>query len=239
MKDQPGNLSTSKEIERIRFAYVQRAKEIPKDFYSLNNTANLFAYMQRVRVATKLLAHENFYPLDGKEILEIGCGTAGWLIDFLRWGAEHKRLYGIDLDEARIQNAKARLPEAGLRTGEASHLPWKDQSFDIVLQSTVFTSILSHSLKMEIAREMVRVLKPSGFILWYDFRFNNPRNSNVRGIEAKEIRSLFPSCDVKLKKITLAPPLARFLAPISWTLCSILSKIPLLNTHYISVIRKR
>ena len=82
------------------------------------------------------------------------------------------------------------------------------------------------------------MLKPGGVVLWYDFRFNNPRNLEVRGIEAAEIRSLFPECSVDLKKVTLAPPLARRVVPISWTSAELLEKLPFLRTHYLGVIRK-
>ena len=41
-------------------------------------------------------------------------------------------------------------------------------------------------MKQKVAAEMLRVVKPQGLILWYDFRYNNPRNSNVRGIGAAE-----------------------------------------------------
>jgi len=66
----------------------------------------------------------------------------------------------------------------------------------VVSQFTLFTSILSEPMKNRMAAEMIRVLKPGGVILWYDFRFNNPRNQNVRGIESPEITSLFPGCSV-------------------------------------------
>ena len=42
-----------------------------------------------------------------------------------------------------------------------------------------------------------------------------------------------------LKRITLAPPLARAIAPYSVILCQILEKIPLLCTHYLGIIKKR
>jgi len=53
-----------------------------------------------------------------------------------------------------------------------------------------------------------------------------------------EIQSLFPGCDVRLKRITLAPPLTRRVAPYSWLVCYLLSKVPFLCTHYLGVIRK-
>jgi hypothetical protein len=41
-----------------------------------------------------------------------------------------------------------------------------------------------------------------------------------------------------LHRITLAPPLGRWLAPRSWVLACLLEKIPLLCTHTIGIIRK-
>ena len=78
-----------------------------------------------------------------------------------------------------------------IRSGNAARLALPNDFFDVVLQSTVFTSILDRSLQHAIAVEMLRVLKPDGFILWYDFRWNNPRNPDVRGIQAQEISELF------------------------------------------------
>jgi len=85
---------------------------------------------------------------------------------------------------------------------------------------------------------MVRVTKPGGIILWYDLRFNNPWNPNVRGIEAAEIRSLFPGCNVRLERLTLAPPLARHIVPISYPIALMIEQLPFLRTHYLGVIRK-
>lgn len=52
------------------------------------------------------------------------------------------------------------------RCGNAENLPYEDESFDIVMQFTVFTSILDSEMKQNIAREMLRVIKPDGIILW-------------------------------------------------------------------------
>jgi hypothetical protein len=85
---------------------------------------------------------------------------------------------------------------------------------------------------------MLRVLKPDGVVVWYDFLFDNPRNANVRGVNAGEIRRLFAGCRLDLRRITLAPPLARRIVPLSWSLARFLEHLRILNTHYLSVIRK-
>ena len=118
-------------------------------------------------------------------------------------------------------------------------ITWPDQSFDLVTQFTVFTSILDPALKRAIAREMLRVLRPTGAILWFDFRVGNPRNSQVRGVPAAEIRSLFAGCRIDLVPVLLAPPLARLVAGWSRPLAELLHAVPLLRTHYAGLIRKR
>jgi ubiquinone/menaquinone biosynthesis C-methylase UbiE len=107
--------------------------------------------------------------------------------------------------------------------------------FDIVLQSTVFTSILQDEMKRAVASEMARVLKSEGIILWYDFFYDNPKNPNVKGVKSEEIHRLFPNFHIKLERITLAPPLGRRIVPISWTGAMILEKFKVLNTHYLGV----
>jgi SAM-dependent methyltransferase len=121
----------------------------------------------------------------------------------------------------------------------AVRLEFPEASFDLVHQSTVFSSILDADVRMQIAREMLRVLKPGGSVLWYDFFVKNPRNLDVQGMSKKEILRLFPNCDVILRRVTLAPPLARALAPRSWLLGTFLTMLRILNTHYLALVRPR
>jgi ubiquinone/menaquinone biosynthesis C-methylase UbiE len=229
----------SLEITRIRSEYLRRRRKIAPDFYSLRRPVNQFCRFQTIRACLHALVGEGMLPLTGRVVADIGCGTGSWLVECLQWGTESINLFGIDLDEERIVRARDRLPQANLICGDASRLPWPDNSFDLVTQFTLFTSILSQDMKQAIAREMLRVLRPGGISIWYDFRFDNPRNPNVRGIEADEIRSLFPSCMVKLRRVTLAPQIARLTVPRSWMLALFLEKIPQLRTHYLGIITKR
>ena len=227
------------EIARIRAEYERRGRELPADFYTWNRPVNLFHHCQTLRSCIRALVSEGMFPLDGRLIADIGCGRGQWLTEFLQWGAYGCDLCGIDLDEERIQVARRRIASADLRVGDASRLPWPDATFDLLTQFTLLTSVLDAGMKWQIAAEMLRVVKPDGLILWYDFRCNNPLNPNVRGIAAKEIRSLFPGCVVRLESVTLAPPAARRVVPLSWLAALVLEKVPLLRTHYLGVIRKQ
>lgn len=225
------------EILRIRAEYERRGREIPKDFYSWGRLPNYFLDTQLVRDCIVELRREKIFPLENLSVADIGCGSGRWLLEFAQW--EAREIHGMELDEVRLQRAKDRLPSADLRTGDARHMPWQDNSFDLVSHFTLFSSILNEIVRQQIAAEMMRIVKPSGVILWFDFRVNNPRNPGVRGIDAAGIRALFPGCDVRLRSVTLAPPLSRFVVPKSWIAACMLEKIPFLRTHYLGIIRKK
>jgi ubiquinone/menaquinone biosynthesis C-methylase UbiE len=178
-------------------------------------------------------------PLDNLRILEIGCGTGYWLREFIRWGARPENITGIDLLPERIAEATTLCPSPiTLRCQSAAQLDYSSGTFDLVFQSTVFTSILSEHMKMQIAREMLRVLHPSGTILWYDFTVNNPWNPDVRGISRREIMQLFPQCRFEFRKLTLAPLIGRPLARVSTLLYRALSAVKIFDTHCLATIHK-
>ncbi|QQR73851.1 MAG: class I SAM-dependent methyltransferase [Holophagales bacterium] len=226
------------EVARIRGEYERRRREIPVDFYARWRPENLFARHSQERALLTGLRRERVLPLGDQRILEVGCGDGDWLGIFAEFGAAPENLAGIDLDEARISVARARYPRSDLRTGEASHLPWADESFDLVAQSTVFSSILSDQMKRDVASEMLRVLRPGGVIVWYDFFVNNPANPHVRGVRRSEVEGLFGGCRGRLVRTTLAPPLARWLVPRSWAAATLLASLRVLDTHFLGVLRK-
>ena len=185
------------------------------------------------------LGRYGFAALQSKSILEVGCGTGQWLRDFVKWGARPDKLAGIDLLADRLSTAQQLCPQGvRIQCANAAQLPFADNVFDLVFQSTVFTSILDSELRHRVAAEMMRVLKRDGVIVWYDYHLNNPWNQDVRGVKRREIYKLFSDCTVDLKRITLLPAVARTLAPYSYFSCYLLEKVPLLCSHYLGVIRK-
>jgi hypothetical protein len=105
-----------------------------------------------------------------------------------------------------------------------------------VLQATLFTSVLDEDMKRAMAAEMLRVLRPRGVLIWYDFYFRNPRNPYVKPVIREEICRLFPGCSLELRRVPLASALVRMVAPRSWAACTALSRTPLLCTHYLGAI---
>jgi ubiquinone/menaquinone biosynthesis C-methylase UbiE len=229
--------SARAEEARIQEAYARRAAAASR--YIWFDAGHHFMVQELEQRLLAALERHGMAPLHARRILEIGCGNGHWLREFIKWGASPENLAGVDLLAERIAHAcRLSPPGVALISGNAAQLDFADGSFDIVLQATMFTSILDRALKEQIAAEMVRVLKPDGLVLWYDFRVNNPRNPDVRGIERAEIEGLFSKCRVTLERTTLAPPLLRALAPYSWLGCYALSALPWACTHYLGTIRK-
>jgi ubiquinone/menaquinone biosynthesis C-methylase UbiE len=225
------------EAERILAEYQRRERVIGREFYALTNPTNLFMRQGQQRALLHGLQRAGALPLGDKRILEVGCGRGQWIGMFEDFGARREQLAGADLDAARIEEARLRFQGADLRVGDASKLSWPDATFDVILQSMMFTSILDGNVRAAVAAEMQRLLARAGVIIWYDFRYNNPSNANVRGISAREIQELFSGCVVDLESVTLAPPLARRIVPRSWLVAVGLERLRVLNTHYLGVIR--
>jgi ubiquinone/menaquinone biosynthesis C-methylase UbiE len=209
-----------------------------QDIYSPLNKSAFYMIQRRQRLIRAILA-ASYSDVSKLKLLEIGCGSGQWFTEFQTYGFRVKNLSGIELDESRVADANERIIGADIRSGNAAKLPWEDNTFDIVFQSTVFTSIPNKKIQEDAAKEMMRVCKDNGFILWYDFMYNSPSNKNVKGVKQHEIKALFSPWDCKFKKITLAPPIARRLVPMSWLAAEFIETIcPFLRTHLLVQIKK-
>jgi ubiquinone/menaquinone biosynthesis C-methylase UbiE len=225
------------DINRLRNEYEDRKHRFAEsDVYSLFNQANHFIVQQRQREVLKILKKNGITNLSNSLILEMGCGDGGVLIEYLGIGKSPENLYGVDLLFDRLLHAHHLLPTSGFANADGQNLPYPSKTFDLVLQYTAISSILDVEIRRNICIDMLRVLKPGGMILSYDF-WLNPSNPQTHGLRPAEIRQLFPSCAFEFRKTTLAPPLARKLVPLSWGVCLFLESLKIFNTHYLVVIR--
>lgn len=169
------------------------------------------------------------------KLMEIGAGTGNSLYFFTRMGFELKHIWANELLDDRYEVLRNNFPNIRYEAGDATFLK-HNNTFDIVLQSVVFTSILEDRFKETLAKTMFRMVKPGGLILWYDFKYNNPGNSDVKGIGKKEIRKLFPEAkSITFTSVTLAPPIGRKVCRM-YNLFNTL--FPFLRTHLIAEITK-
>lgn len=231
-------MSNSDELDAIRQRY-ERRNAIPADRYSRFSLDVLARVHERQRSTVGLLSANGIRSLAGLDLLEIGCGNGANLLEFLELGAEPDKLVGNELLAERLAAARHLLPTGvHLLAGDASALPFPAHSFDIVYQSTVFSSILDDDLQERVAVAMWRWLRPGGGVLWYDFTFDNPSNRDVRGVSLRRIRALFPGARIDTRRITLAPPVARRVVRIHPSAYGLFNALPLLRTHLLCWIEK-
>ena len=226
------------EIERIREVYSTVYKYDSRDRRRTWNPRNIVSVYYRHARERALIALFNDYDiaLEDARILDVGCGSGGILRFLISLGASPENLCGLDLMPYRIEKARSiSPPQIDWRVGNAEALPYPSQTFDVVSQFTVFSSILDEQVRMRVAREMMRVLKPRGYILWYDMR--HTKSDVTRGVEVSEIRWLFPSCALlSLRK--LHPVRAARVLNISWLLCELWERAPLVKkTHYLALLQ--
>jgi SAM-dependent methyltransferase len=121
------------------------------------------------RRAELFVEHGGLRP--GVRALELGCGTGVFLEKVARCGAT---LHGLDLSEDLLAQARARMagaPNVRLDRGNAEAMPYPDGEFDAVYGSSVL-----HHLDLDAAlRELHRVLKPGGRLVFAEPNLLNPQ----------------------------------------------------------------
>lgn len=224
------------EARAVAERYAQRA---PTDRYDPLRPEIMLARHERERAFASLLARHAQRPLAQLDVLEVGCGSGDNLLDLIRLGADPARLSGVELLADRFAAARRRLPAATvLHEGDALALARGDSSADIVVQSTVFTSLLDDNFQQRLAQRMWDWVRPGGGVLWYDFVVDNPANTHVRGVPVRRMRALFPHGRFDLRRVTLAPPVGRRVVRVHPALWRWLDALPWLRTHVLAWIGK-
>jgi len=133
-------------------------------------------------------------PRGFHRVLDMGAGFGGTLRRFVEYGVAPSNLVGLDIGEARLRLARSMNPAISYVLAAGSHLPFRDNSFQIVILGAVFSSILSTPLRQALASEARRVLAEDGVILWYDYAIANLHSPDMRGVPLGELKELFSDC---------------------------------------------
>jgi ubiquinone/menaquinone biosynthesis C-methylase UbiE len=109
---------------------------------------------------------------NGSTVLDIGCGLGGEATRIARRVSKTGMVYGVDVSEALITEARRRTKELDLapqfRVCGARGLTFKDGSFDVCRAERVFT--LSRKSGTAVV-EMARVTRPGGHVIVFDFDY--------------------------------------------------------------------
>ena len=94
------------------------------------------------------------------KILEIGCGPGALASALHRW-YPYAEITAVDRDSEFIRFAAEHEPEVNFVEGDATALPFEDNTFDVTISNTV----AEHIEPSKFYGEQVRVLKPGGVCL--------------------------------------------------------------------------
>lgn len=169
-------------------------------------------------------------------VLDLGCGD-GSLADVVRDAGVTATWTGVDLRQSVVEHAAAAHPWATFVEAAADNLPFSANSFDVVVCAVLFSSLPSAVMEARVAREIRRVLRPGGWLVWYDLRYNNPWNKAVHGITRSRIGGLFNGWTADLQTYTLLPPITRRLGRTTPFTYPLLHAIPPLRSHLLGRLR--
>lgn len=234
MKENEKSIGIKQEETNIINRYQKR---INNEIYEIIGKKMFFIFYslaEKELIFSKIIKNK-FSSVKNLNIIEIGAGTGGNLLFFKKIGFKWENIFANELLTERVVLLKENLPASIIHSGNALDLNYSEY-FNVVYQSTVFTSILNYDIKKLLADKMFAMTKPGGIVLWYDFKYNNPSNKDVKGVGKSEIKNLFPIAKkIDFFPVTLAPPIGRRtgrLYPI------INFFFPFLRTHLIAVIHK-
>jgi SAM-dependent methyltransferase len=202
-----------RELERIRAAYRIRDESGPRLSSAWLQPTYRLHRQELERALLGEIARAGIELTDSC-VLEVGCGGGELLSRFLDYGAAYAA--GIDLMEERIAIAGRRYPRLELVAGDASKLPWEDESFQIVTQFTCLSSVLDRELRAAIAAEMWRVLAPGGLLLSYDMRPSPLPIRLKRVLLRLYLRDRMPPPGTPVVPLTATELRAWFPAPVRW-----------------------
>jgi SAM-dependent methyltransferase len=193
----------------------------------------------RCRVAGALLAATVGTDLARLRIVDVGCGSGGFLRQLISWGARPGNLIGTEYQEDRLSQARvATARDVRWHLGDLDILD--DGCLDLAVANTVFSSILDEQMRHQLAAEMWRVLKPGAWCMVFDFRYNNPSNPNVRRVSRPQVRNYWPAATTdRYQTLLLAPPIARRLSRAPRLVSDLLATfVPPLRSHFVYMAQK-
>src|SRR5262249_11867668 len=140
----------------------------------------------------------------GLDILDAGCGTGGNSRHLQRYG----RVTGIDVSQHALRFARLR-PGLALAHASVERLPFRDDSFDLVLSNDVLCP-LHVSDDAHAAVEFARVLRPGGVLYLQLPAFDQLRSHHDAAVytahrfTAAETRKLLRSAGLQVRRVTYA-----------------------------------
>lgn len=133
-------------------------KQVPPDYYQRGIRTNFLQKYWHTRKLDEILKLISIRP---KSILDVGCAS-GWLLNEIHKCHPYAQCTGIDVYASAILYGKKKYKNLNLLQADAHHIPFPDNSFDVV----ICAEVLEHVSKPEnVLKEIYRVLKSDGIAI--------------------------------------------------------------------------
>jgi ubiquinone/menaquinone biosynthesis C-methylase UbiE len=141
-------------------------KCVPKYRVSGRESSKSYYNAQYGWAQTSFSLHSKYLELEGKTVLDAGCGMGGKTAFYAEKGC--KSIVGIDINEVSIEAARKYVKEKGLHNvefvlGSLAEMPFEPDTFDIVIMNDSIEHI-TRPILLKALQECKRVLKPGGRI---------------------------------------------------------------------------
>jgi len=158
----------------ITEAHREVARQFGQDFFDGERLCGYGGFSYHPRFWTDTVRRfRDYYDLhDDASVLDIGCAKGFMLHDFKRL-MPHTSVAGIDLSEYAIEHAIESVNHY-LTVGNAKHLPYQDESFDLVISINTVHNLVLQECKQALL-EIQRVSKGRSFITVDAWRTENER----------------------------------------------------------------
>jgi ubiquinone/menaquinone biosynthesis C-methylase UbiE len=153
-------------------------------------------------------------PPSAARVLDVATGPGYVALGF---AAVCREVVGIDLTPTMLEVAERQRQERGLsnvrfQVGDAEHLPFADEEFDVIVCRLAFHHLTNPA---PVLHEMVRVCQPNGTVAVEDLvvsehperaayqnRFENLRDpSHTRAYPLSEVLSLFAAAGLEVENV--------------------------------------
>jgi SAM-dependent methyltransferase len=184
-------------MEVEEYARIAAAED---DHWWYRNTRALMADLLRPWLDTDL------------RILDAGCGPGG----NGAWLARHGQVIGVDTAQDAIEFVRARRPTTAPVQASAAHLPFHDETFDVVVAITLLYTVPDDAAAIS---QLARVLTPGGALFLLEPAFRSLRRAHdvtvhgLRRYRRDELAGLAQRAGLQVRRATyaysfLAPPAA-------------------------------
>lgn len=163
----------SRVLSGDKAVFAAIAKRFDREYWDGSRNTGYGGYYYDGRwlsVAKRMVAHYGLQP--GARILDVGCGKGYLLYEFGR-SLRDAHLVGLDVSSYALNHALEEIRPC-LHLGDATSLPFPDQSFDLVVSMNTLHNLRLPELERAL-REIERVGRGAKYILMDSYRNENEK----------------------------------------------------------------